>query len=51
MDDWRLARRYLEWKPQGKRPVGRPLKRWLDGVGEALARRGLQIGDVEERRF
>ena len=51
MDDRRLARRYLEWKPQGKRPVGRPRKRWLDGVGEALERRGLRIGDVEEKRI
>ena len=50
MDDARLPRRYLEWKPQGKRPVGRPRKRWLDGVGEALERRGLRIGDEEEGR-
>ena len=43
IDDVRLARKYLEWKPQGKRPFGRPWKRWLDGVGEALERRGLRI--------
>ena len=51
MDDGRLTRRHLEWKSQGKRPVGRPRKRWLDGIGEALERRGLTIGDVEERRI
>ena len=50
MDDWRLARRYLDWKPKGKRPVGRHRKTRLDGVGKALATRGLRTGDVEERR-
>ena len=50
MDDGRMAKRYLEWKPRGKRPVGRPRKRWLDGVGEALDRRGIRLADVEERR-
>ena len=50
MDEERLAKRYLEWKPQGKRPVGRPRKRWIDGVGEALERRGTCLRDVEERR-
>ena len=50
MDGERLAKRYLEWRPQGKRPVGRPRKRWIDGVGEALERRGTCLTDVEERR-
>lgn len=26
----------IEWKPTGKRPRGRPIKRWLDLVEEAL---------------
>ena len=50
MNDGRMAKRYLDWKPRGKRPVGRPRKRWLDGVGEALDRRGIRLADVEERR-
>ena len=41
MDEERLPKRYLEWKPQGKRPVGRPRKRWMDGIREALERKGL----------
>ena len=51
MDDTRLAKRYLEWKPQGKRPVGRPRKRWIDGVDKALEKRGIRIEDVEEERM
>ena len=51
MDDVRMAKRYLEWKQQGRRPVGRPRKRWLDGVGEALERREVLLADVEEERM
>ena len=28
----------------------RPRKRWIDGVGEALERRGICLTNVEERR-
>ena len=48
MDDGMLAKRYLDWKPQGKRPVGRPRKRWSDGIGEAPERKRIRLVDVEE---
>ena len=51
MDDGRMAKRYLEWKPQGRRAVGRPRKRWLDGGGEALERREVLLADVDEERM
>ena len=50
MDDGRMAKRYLEWKPQGRRPVRRPRKRWLYEVEEAIERREVLLGDVEEER-
>jgi len=34
-----INRVILEWKPMGKRPRGRPRKRWLDGVEEDLSPR------------
>ena len=37
-----INRVILEWKPTGKRPRGRPRKRWLDGVEEDLHRMGVQ---------
>jgi len=33
-----ISRVVLEWKPTGKRPQGRPRKRWLDVVEEDLYR-------------
>ena len=51
MREGRIARRYLQWKPEGRTPVGRPRKRWLDGVDEALRRRGESLAQVEEREI
>ena len=48
MGEGRIPRRYLRWKPQGRRPVGRPRKIWLDGVDEALKRKGKSLARVEE---
>jgi hypothetical protein len=31
-----VVRVALEWKPHGKRPRGRPKKRWIDVVEEDL---------------
>jgi hypothetical protein len=30
-----------EWKPIGKRPIGRPKKRWIDGVKQDLEKLGI----------
>jgi hypothetical protein len=32
MDTSRIAKRILEWKPIGRRSLGRPRLRWLDDV-------------------
>ena len=50
MDEEKLADIYLEWNPQGKILVGRPRKRCIDGVREAVERRGTCLAEVEERR-
>jgi hypothetical protein len=36
MDQERPARKLLDWKPMGTRPVGRPRQRWQDDVRENL---------------
>ena len=32
----RPTRKLLDWKPTGTRPIGRPRKRWQEGVMEDL---------------
>ena len=51
MDQERYPAKYFRWKPRGKRPVGRPRKRWRDGVREAIEARGLTIESVEEEEL
>ena len=34
MDQTRPARKLLDWKPMGIRPVGRPRQRWQEDVME-----------------
>jgi hypothetical protein len=36
MDTSRTAKRILDWKPMGSRPLGRPRLRWLDHVCDDL---------------
>jgi hypothetical protein len=36
MDQARPARKLLDWKPVGTRPVGRPRQRWQEDVMEDL---------------
>ena len=48
MDGMRTVRRRWNWLPDGRRSVGRPRKRWRDGVEELLERRG--IDNIEALR-
>ena len=40
---------YLNWTPQGRRPVGRPRMRWMQGVERALESRGLSLEQVNQQ--
>jgi hypothetical protein len=46
MDQARPARKLLDWKPMGSRPVGRPRQRWQEGVMEDLKK--LKVKNWEE---
>ena len=47
MDEQRPAKIYMKWKPHGTRPVGRPRKRWMDGVKDAAENRGATVEEIE----
>ena len=48
MNEDKRPKKYLKWRPEGKRPVGRPRKRWIEGVEAAMERRGTSRREVEE---
>ena len=50
MEDGKKAKKYLNWKPEGKRPVGRPRKRWMEGIKAAIERRGTSLQEVRDNR-
>jgi hypothetical protein len=45
MEEKRNAYRLLVGKPEGKRPLGRPRRRWVDNIRMELGELGL--GDVD----
>jgi uncharacterized coiled-coil protein SlyX len=47
MDQARPARKLLDWKPMGTRPVGRPRQRWQEDVIEDLKK--LEVKNWKER--
>ncbi|XP_073994543.1 uncharacterized protein [Rhodnius prolixus] len=49
MDEDRWPRRIHSFTPQERRKRGRPRKRWMEGVEQAMAARGLREGDWEDR--
>jgi hypothetical protein len=46
-DETYEVRAAIEYKPAGRRPRGRPKKRWMDGVQQDLER--LEVTNWEER--
>ena len=46
MDNSRYAKTFLEWVPGGRRPVGRPRKRWMEGVREAAEEWGKPLEEI-----
>ena len=51
MDTEKKPRKFLEWRPTGKRPTGRPRRRWIEGVEAALKRRGTSLKEIEENKI
>ena len=50
MKEDKKPKRYLMWKPEGKRPVGWPRKRWIEGVEAALGNSGTSVQEVETNK-
>ena len=48
MGEKRGVHRVLVWKPEGKRPMGRPRRRWEDNIKMDLQEVGGRCGDWME---
>jgi hypothetical protein len=48
MGEWRVMHRMLVGKPEGKRPLGRPRRRWEDNIKMDLQEVGGSCGDWME---
>jgi hypothetical protein len=42
MEGWRIPRKILEWKPVGRRIIGRPRKRWIEDAEEDFQAMGIR---------
>jgi hypothetical protein len=54
MDEKRIPKRVLEWKPTGRRIRGRPRKRWIEDIQEyiqSMGIRGCRKLNKERRRI
>ena len=49
MDDYRLPKTILNYKPEGRRNIGRPLTRWEDDFWEEGT--GLSLIDDDDKIF
>ena len=49
MEENRYPRKYLDWIPQGRRPVGRPRKRWIQGIEDAVQKRGRSLEEINQQ--
>ena len=50
MSEEEKPKKLLEWRWPGKRPLGRPRKRWIEGADKAVEKREASIGEIEEIR-
>ena len=51
MEEQRYPRRFLEWRPQGRRPVGRPKMRWMENIERGVRRRGSSLQEIDEEKL
>jgi hypothetical protein len=49
MEEGRLPKRVLEWRPSGRRKRGRPKLAWAEGIRGKMAEKWLQEVDWTDR--
>jgi hypothetical protein len=49
MEEGRLPKEVLEWRPSGRRKRGRPKLTWAEGIRGMMGEKGLQEEDWTDR--
>jgi hypothetical protein len=49
MEEWRLPKGVLEWRPSGRRKRSRLKLTWAEGTGGMMREKGLQEEDWTDR--
>ena len=50
MDQTRLPKTMIHWKPEGRKQRSRPWRTWKDGIYTAMNERDLRMGEWNNRR-
>jgi len=50
MDQTRLPKIVIHWKPEGRKKLGRPRRTWKDRIYTAMNGRDLRMGEWNNRR-
>jgi len=49
MEEGRLTKEVMKWRPPGRRKRGRPKPTWTEGIRGLLGEKGLMEGDWNDR--
>jgi hypothetical protein len=49
MEEWRLPKEDMKWRPPGRRKCGRPKLTWVEGIRGLMVEKGLMEGDWNDR--
>ena len=50
MDQTRLPKFMIEWKPEGVKKPDRPRRTWKNGIYTAMNERDIRVGELNSRR-
>jgi len=49
MEEGRFPKEVMEWRPPGRRKLGRPKLTWAEGIKGVMGEKGLMEGDWNDR--
>jgi len=50
MEEVRLPKEFMKWRPLGRRKLGRPKLTWIEGIRRLMGEKGLMEKDWNDRK-